>query len=1049
MSNRSSHFVAPLQTSLRRSLPAALVTCALTLAFSFTIYAVQAQGQEVTATRDATGENPPARPTNLQASAEPYSVNLTWTASTDQSVTHYAVLRRDRNEDDAGVFHVIDSNAGSGLSYTDDSVSPGGSYVYRVKAVSPTGVSQWSSYAEADTPPDPVDLAPSNLTARPVAGPGAEPAGVELAWDAPAEDAASVTGYEILRAVGDGDLATLVADTGSADTSYSDATATGASETYIYAVIARRGGKKSQQSNLATVGFPPARPTGLTTAATHDAVTLSWDDPGDDSITHYQVYRRATGEDAQDDSVLIESGTGSADTTYIDDDISPATGYDYQVGAVNAHGASQRSQHFSVTTPPDPADLAPSNLTARPVAGPGAEPAGVELAWDAPAEDAASVTGYEILRAVGDGDLATLVADIGSADTSYSDATATKAGESYAYRVKALRGEEKSQPSGQTEASIPKVTPVEAAPRVAEEQNAALWSATLTVGDLAPSGYGCSNVVLGKECSSLLDDDDFTYKGTTYQITLLFTANSYLSIFFADDLGEDANSFVLNAGDDMFAFQDGTARANARDWFSVGFGWSDGESVSLSITTTHPAATAAPTVEGVSGTTNSLSVSWTAPDNTGKPDISSYDLRYRKGNGGDWTNGPQDVTETTAAINGLDADSAYLVQVRATNANGDGEWSQSGSGRTLGVEVPSNWSLKPSGLGTGDSFRLIFATSGTRDATSTDIDDYNTFVQNAAASGHASIQEYSAGFRVVGSTGAVDARDNTGTTHTDDDKGVPIYWLNGYKVADDYEDFYDGSWDVETYPMDEGGAGSDVGSSVSTAPHTGSLHDGTLEAPLAGDPLGLGYANVRAGFLSASGGPLQTVFVQTRGSARPFWALSQTFSVGQASADTGSGGTAVQDDHGNTPETATLLPGDSSESRDFAFSLFPDKQAEGFPNRAIGEITPVDDVDYFRIDIDESIYVVIWTDPMSTLFRPDLTFVLLDESGECLIDRCPDKSEGHSLYRLPVGTYYLRVSIVESHRNWHYDQTIYQNILVSSPVKRSDGGVQGRGHRLR
>ena len=38
------------------------------------------------------------------------------------------------------------------------------------------------------------------------------------------------------------------------------------------------------------------------------------------------------------------------------------------------------------------------------------------------------------------------------------------------------------------------------------------------------------------------------------------------------------------------------------------------------------------------------------------------------------------------------------------------------------------------------------------------------------------------------------------------------------------------------------------------------------------------------------------------------------------SADTDPDGTAIQDDHGNTPETATLLPGDSSESRDFAFS---------------------------------------------------------------------------------------------------------------------------------
>ena len=100
-----------------------------------------------------------------------------------------------------------------------------------MKAVSPTGVSQWSSYARADIPADPEDLAPSGLSAKAVFD-GGDSAGVELAWDAPAVDAASVTGYEILRAVGDGDLATLVAGTGSADTTYTDDTATEAGETY-------------------------------------------------------------------------------------------------------------------------------------------------------------------------------------------------------------------------------------------------------------------------------------------------------------------------------------------------------------------------------------------------------------------------------------------------------------------------------------------------------------------------------------------------------------------------------------------------------------------------------------------------------------------------------------------------------------------------------------------------------------------------------------------------------------------------------------------------
>ena len=195
MSNRSSHFANRFQTMISaiRAAPlrvlflavAVAVVGLMTVTDLSSASPVHAQEQAVTATRNATGESPPARPTDLQASAKHDSVSLTWTASTDQTVTHYAVLRRDRDKADAGVFKVIDGNAGSATSYTDRSVSPEGSYVYRVKAVSPTGVSQWSSYARADIPADPEDLAPSGLSAKVVSGDDGVIEGVALAWDAP------------------------------------------------------------------------------------------------------------------------------------------------------------------------------------------------------------------------------------------------------------------------------------------------------------------------------------------------------------------------------------------------------------------------------------------------------------------------------------------------------------------------------------------------------------------------------------------------------------------------------------------------------------------------------------------------------------------------------------------------------------------------------------------------------------------------------------------------------------------------------------------------
>ena len=85
---------------------------------------------------------------------------------------------------------------------------------------------------------------------------------------------------------------------------------------------------------------------------------------------------------------------------------------------------------------------APSHLTAVIADGE------VILNWSAPAHDAASVTGYEILRRQRpkEGEIVRLilVADTGSTATTYTDATANEPGTRYTYRVKALRGSAKS-----------------------------------------------------------------------------------------------------------------------------------------------------------------------------------------------------------------------------------------------------------------------------------------------------------------------------------------------------------------------------------------------------------------------------------------------------------------------------------------------------------------------------------------------------------------------------------------------------------------------------
>ena len=141
------------------------------------------------------------------------------------------------------------------------------------------------------------------------------------------------------------------------------------------------------------------------------------------------------------------------------------------------------------------------------------------------------------------------------------------------------------------------------------------------------------------------------------------------------------------------------------------------------------------------------------------------------------------------------------------------------------AEVYSFWPLVPSGLGPGDKFRLLFVTSNVRNAESSDIADYNAFVQGRAKNGHRAIREFASKFRVLGSTASVDARDNTDTTSSDTD--APIYWLNGSKVADSYADFYDDSWDSQASRSESGGRFTpSLGVVFTGSTHNGVGHDG-------------------------------------------------------------------------------------------------------------------------------------------------------------------------------------------------------------------------------
>ena len=77
-----------------------------------------------------------------------------------------------------------------------------------------------------------------------------------------------------------------------------------------------------------------------------------------------------------------------------------------------------------------------------------------------------------------------------------------------------------------------------------------------------------------------------------------------------------------------------------------------------------------------------MTIGWTAPAADDGLPVTGYDVRYREGSEGEWKDGPRDVTEVSAIIEGLEPDTGYEVRVRSNSTAGDGDWLSLGSVRT-------------------------------------------------------------------------------------------------------------------------------------------------------------------------------------------------------------------------------------------------------------------------------------------------------------------------------------------------------------------------------
>ncbi len=308
---------------------------------------------------------------------------------------------------------------------------------------------------------------------------------------------------------------------------------------------------------------PPATPTGLTGTFTHESVSLSWDDPGDPSITGYQILRRQRGVHEVGDFQVHADDTNSAATSYVDTAVEAEASYVYRVKARNSSGLSERSRFFRADIPaaPDPPlpglPGPPTNLTAA------AGETRIDLSWTAPGNtNGSEIVGYRIEVSTDRGtSWNDLVAGAGATITTYAH-TGLVSGATRHYRVSATNSVGTGAPSNIASATTGDLTPPRFVAGVvgADGDSLELYfnesldldpgrtppaSSFAVTADGAPVAVGAVQVIPGREQSvSLIGLSPAIREGQTASVSYTDPTSGNDEAAIQDRAGNDAASLA-------------------------------------------------------------------------------------------------------------------------------------------------------------------------------------------------------------------------------------------------------------------------------------------------------------------------------------------------------------------------------------------------------------------------------------------------------------------------------------------------------------------------
>src|SRR2546427_930248 len=301
-------------------------------------------------------------------------------------------------------------------------------------------------------PPSTSPGSPTGLTATTISS-----SQIDLSWTAPS---GTISGYMIERAVGSGAFSTIVSNTATTSTTYSD-TGTAYATQYTYRVSAINSVGTSTPSNTASATTLTSTLPSTTPPTTLSLAVNSVDLSGSSFTGQWVQLNDSSGKTiATGFTPATFSVTSGSQYTVFAANFQNVVFNHWSDGNTNPSRAITPTQSTTLTayystsstTTPPPSPTPPGSPTG--LAATAISTSQINLSWTAPS---GTISGYKIERSTSGGAFSTIVSNTATTSTTYSD-TGLASASQYTYRVSAINSAGTSSPSNTGSATT--MTPI-------------------------------------------------------------------------------------------------------------------------------------------------------------------------------------------------------------------------------------------------------------------------------------------------------------------------------------------------------------------------------------------------------------------------------------------------------------------------------------------------------------------------------------------------------------------------------------------------------------